>query len=148
MLHIGTHFVLRPGHVERSWLLLGDGQRFGLADMARLDLRGQRLVTLSACETGMPAGDATDGRQIDGLASAVLGAGARQVLASLWRVDDQTTARFMQVFYEEGSRAASQRGSAGTPDLAVALQRTQARLLAGAGSRASDWAAFVLMEAR
>ncbi|BDI03727.1 hypothetical protein CATMQ487_06970 [Sphaerotilus microaerophilus] len=147
LLHIGTHFVLRPGHVERSWLLLGDGQRLGLAEVARLDLRGQQLVTLSACETGAPAGDATDGRQIDGLAAAVLGAGARQVLASLWRVDDQATARFMQVFYEESRRAGSP--AQGT-DWAAALQRTQQRLLAGGGSaaRPHDWAAFVLMDAR
>jgi len=147
LLHIGTHFVLRPGHVERSWLLLGDGQRLGLREVARLDLRGQQLVTLSACETGAPAGDATDGRQIDGLAAAVLGAGARQVLASLWRVDDQATARFMRVFYEESRRAGSP--AQGT-DWAAALQRTQQRLLAGGGSaaRPHDWAAFVLMDAR
>lgn len=147
LLHIGTHFVLRPGHVERSWLLLGDGQRLGLTEVARLDLRGQQLVTLSACETGAPAGDATDGRQIDGLAAAVLGAGARQVLASLWRVDDQATARFMQVFYEESRRGASlARGT----DWAAALQRTQLRMLTSGGSaaRVHDWAAFVLMDAR
>lgn len=148
LLHIGTHFVLRPGHVERSWLLLGDGQRLGLTEVARLDLRGQQLVTLSACETGAPAGDATDGRQIDGLAAAVLGAGARQVLASLWRVDDQATARFMQVFYEESRRIGA--AGRGGVDWAAALQRAQQRMLAGGGSgaRPQDWAAFVLMDAR
>lgn len=144
LLHIGTHFVLRPGLVSRSWLLLGDQQRLGLADIAGLPLAQHSLVTLSACESGVPAGQDTDGRQIDGLATAVLGAGARQVLASLWRVDDQVTASFMQQLYTEIARTPT--------DVAAALQRTQVRLLAEGGNASRpaspyDWAAFVLTDA-
>lgn len=144
LLHIGTHFVLRPGLVSRSWLMLGQQQRLGLSDMAALPLGQQRLVTLSACESGLPAGQDTDGRQIDGLATAVLGAGAQQVLASLWRVDDQVTATFMRQLYAEIAQSPG--------DVAAALQRTQQHMLATHTPQRQatpyDWAAFVLTSAR
>lgn len=135
LLHISTHFVLRPGSIAKSWLLLGDGNRLPLERMRRLDLGTPRLVTLSACETAVA--DATgDGREVDGLAATLLDRGARQVLASLWRVDDRATARFMRRFY---AAYAAQRGHA-----AGALQAAQRQAIAE-GAPTRDWAAFVLL---
>nr|WP_295083731.1 CHAT domain-containing protein [uncultured Roseateles sp.] len=137
LLHIGTHFVLRPGSVAKSWLLLGDGSRLPLDRMRRMNTGTPRLVTLSACETAtVDAAAEGAGREVDGLAVALLGGGASQVLASLWRVDDRATARFMQRFYAAYAR---QRGNA-----ALALQLAQQQAIAE-GSPARDWASFVLM---
>ena len=135
LLHIGTHFVLRPGQVSKSWLLLGDGARLPLARLRSLPLGTPRLVTLSACETAV-SDSGGSGREVDGLAATLLDNGAQQVLASLWRVDDQATARFMQAFYRAYVRL---RG-----DAAGALQAAQRSSL-GAGAPARHWAAFVLI---
>ncbi|MFG6440911.1 CHAT domain-containing tetratricopeptide repeat protein [Roseateles sp. LKC17W] len=135
LLHISTHFVLRPGSIAKSWLLLGDGSRLPLERMRRIDIGRPQLVTLSACETAvMDSGGG--GREVDGLAAALLDRGAGQVLASLWRVDDRATARFMQRFYTAYTR---QHG-----DAATALQQAQRQAMAE-GAPARDWAAFVLL---
>lgn len=36
-----------------------------------------------------------------GIARAFLGAGARSVLASLWKIDDAATRKFMEIFYKQ-----------------------------------------------
>ena len=136
LLHISTHFVLRPGSVGKSWLLLGDGSRLSLERMRALDFAASRLVTLSACETAVSDTDGSNGREIDGLASTLLDRGARQVLASLWRVDDRATARFMQRFY---AAYATHRGRA-----SHALQAAQQQAI-HEGAPARDWAAFILL---
>jgi len=136
VVHIGTHFVLRPGQVSRSWLLLGDGSRLLLDSLRSTPLAGApQLVTLSACDTAVPAGTGADGREVDGLAATLLQGGARQVLASLWRIDDQATTAFMRRFY---TALAASRG-----DAAAALQRAQRDALR-AGEPARAWAAFTL----
>lgn len=140
MLHVGTHFTLRPGNVARSWLLLGDGSRLHLDELARYSFAGHALVTLSACETGLTGGSpGGDGRELDGLHTLVMRRGARAVLASLWRVDDASTSQLMRHFYRELARHAP----------AEALRRAQQALRQSADGRWAaprHWAGFYLSE--
>jgi CHAT domain-containing protein len=137
LLHIGTHFVLRPGEVGRSWLLLGDGQRLALDEMLSWRLASQDLVTLSACQTGVGGG-----AEIEGLSTLILARGAGAVLASLWSVDDSSTARLLRDMY------AAQ--AAGLPT-AAALRQAQLTALRhpeAAQRHPHHWAAFGLSSAR
>jgi tetratricopeptide (TPR) repeat protein len=58
-----------------------------------------RLVVLSACESAL--GRATMAEGVLGIASSFVSAGSRAVVASLWQVDDRTTAELMEHFYRE-----------------------------------------------
>ncbi len=62
-----------------------------------LDLSGLQLAVLSACETGL--GDVAAGEGVFGLQRAFHVAGCHNVIASLWKVPDQSTAALMAAFY-------------------------------------------------
>jgi CHAT domain-containing protein len=63
-----------------------------------MNLEGVTLVTLSACETGL--GKVAGGEGLLGLQRGFQVAGARAVVASLWKVDDQGTQTLMVEFYK------------------------------------------------
>ncbi|WP_332875671.1 CHAT domain-containing tetratricopeptide repeat protein [Massilia sp. S19_KUP03_FR1] len=106
MVHIAGHFVLRSGRGDDSYLLLGNGERLSLTDLAQERFRfdGLDLLTLSACETAVPAGVDANGRELASLAWLARERGARHVLASLWRVSDRSTATLMTDFYQALAR--------------------------------------------
>jgi len=76
----------------------GDDGVLTALEASYLDLDGVELVTLSACETAKGTAESGDG--VQGLVSAVQMAGARGVVASLWKVDDEGTRRLMEGLYE------------------------------------------------
>ena len=53
------------------------------------------LIALTACETGVG-----DDRSTLGLAGVAIRAGARSAIASLWLIDDATTATLVSNFYQ------------------------------------------------
>jgi len=69
-----------------------------LADILQLPLDQCRLVTLSACETGLTDPTSSSDEYI-GLPSGFLQAGSSSVVSSLWSVDDLSTTLLMIKFY-------------------------------------------------
>lgn len=100
VLHIASHFAIRPGDEAASFLVLGDGSHLTLSEINRsskLRFRGVELLTLSACETAL-GGNGT-GMEIEGMGALAQNKGAGSVLATLWQVADDTTPSFMRDFY-------------------------------------------------
>ena len=102
VLHLAAHGWIDPLLPSRSGIVLGldeDGQEDGIlqaGEVFRLPLNAQ-LVTLSACQTAL--GKLVTGEGMVGLTQAFFFAGASSVVASLWNVNDEATARFMSLFY-------------------------------------------------
>lgn len=99
IIHIASHGWLRD-RPDLSGVVLSMLNERGVPQDGFLrafevdDLRlSSDLVVLSACETGL-------GGEAGGLVRAFLNAGARQVLPTLWRVKDRSTARLMDRFYK------------------------------------------------
>jgi CHAT domain-containing protein len=68
-------------------------------EVALLDLRGTDLVVLSACESGR--GDVRSGEGVYGLRRAFFYAGARTLVATLFKVPDEETRPQMKAFYQK-----------------------------------------------
>lgn len=104
-VHLATHGWLDASHPEMSGIVLslvderGEWQEgfLGLGDIYNLDLPVE-MITLSACQTGL--GREIRGEGIVGLTRGFMYAGARRVMASLWKVDDFATSQLMRRVYE------------------------------------------------
>lgn len=132
IVHLASHGEFDPVNPMFSRVTLADRH---LEVHRVLDLPiTSPLVFLDGCETALGlAGNTAFGPTGDegSLAQAFLYAGARNVVATLWRIDDADAARFAERFYRHG----------GTDDPARALARAQREsLTAGPGL---EWAAYV-----
>ncbi len=99
VVHLSCHGAFDwEGEASGPSLFLYDDERVTMAEIvARLDLNETRLATLSACESGIVDSDIPD--EAIGLPAGFLQAGAAGVLATLWPVDEESTAVFMEHFY-------------------------------------------------
>jgi CHAT domain-containing protein len=105
-----------------------------LADLRDLHLSCE-LLALSACDTG--AGALTELEGASSLARAGLAAGARAVLATLWRVRDLGARDLVVDLYREWRGE----GKARIAALAAAKRQAIAR-----GAPVEDWAAYQLWD--
>lgn len=137
ILHFAGHSVMQPAHpLESSLHLAGDVSNDGRLQMWEimeqlcLDVD---LVVLSGCETAL--GKEMAGEGYLGMARAFRYAGARSVLASLWRLQDRATADVMSVFYQQLVMGY---------EPAEALQRTR-QVMIVQGVPVYHWAGLALM---
>jgi CHAT domain-containing protein len=149
ILHIATHgFFINdktiPNPMLRSGIALtganksrilgkGDGIVTALK-LSGLDLKGTDLVVISACETGVVDINSTD--NVSGLSKAFIQAGAKDVIMSLWSVDDQATKELMGSFYRQIKRNKNK-------DYAKALREAKLKMIKE-GRHPFYWGAFVV----
>ncbi|MFM2429909.1 MAG: hypothetical protein RLZZ511_1122 [Cyanobacteriota bacterium] len=141
LIHLATHGLLGygqnnaldiPGAIALT-PTAGDHGLLTAMEIARLKVQAD-LVVLSACDTGrgMISGDG-----VLGLSRSWLVAGAKNVLVSLWAVNDASTSVLMEQFYA---------ALAMENDPALALRSAMLKTMEGYPSP-YDWAAFTLMGA-
>jgi CHAT domain-containing protein/tetratricopeptide (TPR) repeat protein len=101
VIHIASHFELKPGTKKSSYLLLGDGTTLSLAEIQdrHYDFSGVDMLTLSACNTAVSA-STTNGNEVESFGALAQNQGAKGVLATLWQVGDRSTCILMQNFYQ------------------------------------------------
>lgn len=98
LLHLATHARADDRLGNYSWLAVSaSGECLPAKDLYQIALAAEMIV-LSACEAG--GGKLLRGEGIIGLVRAFSQAGARSVVASLWAVNDQSTANLMVQFYQ------------------------------------------------
>jgi CHAT domain-containing protein len=135
IVHLATHgqFSSDP---QQTFILTWDGP-VNLNEFERLlrsgTARSIELLVLSACQTAQG-----DKRAALGLAGIAVRSGARSTLASLWPVQDASSAQLMMSFYHELMRSGVGK--------AQALRRAQLSLLQQPQYKHPFyWAAFVLV---
>lgn len=129
VIHFATHSILQPDAPHASRILLADDD-LTVLDVMDLGLEA-RLVILSGCSTALGAEGSGD--EFLGLARAFFYAGARALVATLWAVDDESTARLMAEFHRKLGEGNS---------IACALRSAQIALRR-AGQPPYYWAPFV-----
>jgi CHAT domain-containing protein/tetratricopeptide (TPR) repeat protein len=143
VIHFATHgFFNKANPLFSGVELEPDAQNDGrleVYEILGLHLRSP-LVTLSACETALGGGYFTEipaGDEFVGLTRAFLSAGASTVVATLWEVNDSSTAQLMRSFYHQVSEQ--------SPSLSLAIAQ-RLMLHGNAGHRHPYyWSAFVVV---
>lgn len=105
ILHFATHGLLDTSRPELTSLVFSLYDEKGkvqdgflrLNQIYNLSLQSD-LVVLSACQTAL--GKDIRGEGLVGLTRGFMYAGAKRIVASLWKVDDAATAEFMKRFYQ------------------------------------------------
>jgi CHAT domain-containing protein/tetratricopeptide (TPR) repeat protein len=146
IIHLATYGVLNKDNPLFSFVELaphgGDDGRLEVHEVFGLRLRA-RLVVLSACQTALGAGALADvpaGDDWVGLVQAFLFAGAANVLATLWPVEDRATADLMTRFYTALR--------AGRPEPEALAEAQRATLRNAATAHPFYWAGFTVSGGR
>lgn len=140
LVHFATHGVVDETSPELSRIFLQsesdaeDGNLFA-GEIYNLQFNAE-LVALSACQTGL--GKISKGEGVIGLSRALVYAGAKNILVSLWSVGDESTAELMTGFYKQLLENPSA-GFTGN------LRQAKLDLLKGNFAAPYYWAPFILI---
>ena len=135
-MHLATHSQFSSNFQETfilAWdrlLKIEDLVDLMQLDSTRSNLNPIELLILSSCQTAK--GDRKAGL---GMAGIAVRAGARSTLATLWSIDDSSTAEIMNQLYQELNKGVSK---------AKALQNAELAFL-HKEKRPFFWAPFVLI---
>jgi CHAT domain-containing protein len=138
IIHFACHGFLAEEFPFRSALVLAldDGTQedgfLQVRELYNLRLKAD-LVVLSACQTGKGKLERREG--ILGLPRIFFYAGARSVMLTLWRINDESSAKFMNLFYRYLSKG---------NDKAQALRLAKLEMINSRFSHPFYWASFVL----
>ncbi len=156
IVHLATHGALNARSPLFSRITLAAGDPGTPENDGRLEVHeivqlpvGSSLVFLSGCETSLGAAGITGfvrGEDYATLSRAFLFAGAENVVATLWGVEDEAAATFARTFYERlAARGEAGPGRSGDLALALALAEAQRTMLSDPAHRAPYyWAAYRL----
>lgn len=139
IIHFATHSFLDERVANRSALVLtldddpAEDGFFQVREIYNTKLNAD-LVVLSACQTAK--GKMEKGEGIQGLSRAFFCAGTKSVLASLWNINDKSTAEFMRHFYQYLAQGKTKQ---------EALRLTKIKMLSSKYNHPYYWAAFVLV---
>ncbi len=104
ILHLATHTIVNDTIPEKSIIafypltgLPATENNLYVEEIYNLKLDATKLVVLSACETG--TGKLAKGEGLMSLARAFTYAGCPNIIGSLWKADDKSTAWIIQRFY-------------------------------------------------
>ena len=143
IVHLATYGVLNKHNPLFSYVSLQPGQvadgRLEVHEVFTLGFQA-RLLVLSACQTALASGALSDvpaGDDWVGLVRAFLGAGASNVIATLWPVEDRSTARLMTLLHRNLKESES--------EIAATAAAQRAMLREPATSDPFYWAAVVLV---
>jgi CHAT domain-containing protein len=137
IIHLAAHGVGDETQPDRAAIVLHPGSASEDGLWQAREIRRTRLnadaVVLSACETGTGRLQGEEG--ITNLARAFLTAGAKSVVASLWDVQDRSTATLMEGFYQHLAKGES---------IATALRSSQVDFIKTYGEKTNPslWAGF------
>jgi CHAT domain-containing protein len=132
-----TGLILAGGNWTWKNKTLPNGVEDGVLtalEVSNMDLRKTNLVVLSACETGL--GDIKPGEGVFGLQRAFRLAGVKNIIMSLWNVDDKTTTKLMSTYFQYWLKGEK-------PAAAFKLAVINVRTL---DPDPGKWAAFVMVE--
>ena len=105
LVHIAAHrrketgeiaLAPNPGWKSKNPTTMEEDYILKMSDIQVTELRA-KLVVLSCCHSGKGE---VNSEGVVGMARALLFAGARSVLVSLWAIDDEATMEFMKSFYQ------------------------------------------------
>lgn len=140
ILHFATHATADKVNSDRAAVILaadaaaGEDGQLQAAEVVQLRFRAD-LVVLSACDTSVGTVQGQEG--IANLSRAFLLAGARNVVSTLWPVEDEATLLLMRRFY--GHLA----GGTAVADALTAAKRDVIRQF-GARATPNLWAGFII----
>ncbi|MFC2151829.1 tetratricopeptide repeat protein [Bacteroidota bacterium] len=143
-LHFATHGFVNTEKPELSGILLAqdstineDGILYS-GEIYNLKLNAD-LTVLSACETGL--GEIKKGEGLIGLTRALLFAGSKNIIVSLWKVADESTSDLMIDFYKNLLEEEQEK-----QEFSKALQQAKLKMInEGKYAHPFYWSPFILI---